>query len=82
MWTAASSVSSCVLLSAMLPGMADLPLQLSPPNVSIPKSYEIDLLSYKSTPRSARPSSPRRHRVLPHTRDDLAFPATLPSSHD
>ena len=24
----------------------------------------------------------RRHRVLPHTRDDLAFPATLPSSHD
>jgi len=24
----------------------------------------------------------RRHRVLPHTRDDLAFPATLPSSDD
>ena len=24
----------------------------------------------------------RRHRALPHTRDDLAFPATLPSSHD
>ena len=23
-----------------------------------------------------------RHRALPHTRDDLAFPATLPSSHD
>jgi hypothetical protein len=23
----------------------------------------------------------RRHRVLPHTQDDLAFPATLPSSH-
>ena len=24
----------------------------------------------------------RRHRILPHTQDDLAFPATLPSSHD
>jgi len=24
----------------------------------------------------------RRHRVHPHTQDDLAFPATLPSSDD
>ena len=24
----------------------------------------------------------RRHRAFPHTRDDLAFSATLPSSHD